>query len=372
MPQSMTQLAQVFEKLVQRDAEGFLRAAAHALVDPAVDSLIEAIRAPAAFVPAALPDPVAPVTPADTLILPLPKVDPAVDDLAALRARVEQLESAKRGLEHALAEVSRERDSALASVRKAVPGGKKAEQKAIKLAAGTDPAAPDGMVNVHEAARICQLSVYSMPYLLRHGFPKPTGRQGRANLWRREEVEAWAHERARKKAAQGERPETPREREKAAAMDRAIEHEDSLPSSLESPASLAADDLLVSADVRARLGLKSTSALTGIKRRDPAFPKPVGRRGNAETYRKTEIEAWLAQRAPVTRGPKPRRMKLAASAPAKTCATCADLATLGRRSICKSESSEHRHTSRAGTDTCDWHRARNSVPYRPPTPEEEE
>ncbi len=318
MPQPITQLAQVFEKLIQRDAEGFLRAAAHALVDPAVDSLLDGIRGPAAFVAAPLANPVAPVAPAEALILPPPKVDPALDDVAALRARVEQLESAKRDLEHALAEASRERDSALASVTKPPPGRKKAHHTTSRATVPTPPAPSEGLVDIQETARLAGVSARSINYLRHHGFPSPAAKQGRANLWRVGDVQLWARHRMEAKAGrQPETQETPRDREKAAAMDLAIEHEDSLPSSLQPTvsASLAPDDLIVSADVRALLGLKSTSALSGIKRGDPAFPKPVGRRGNAETYRRKEIEAWIAQRAPVTRGPKPRRMKVTANGP---------------------------------------------------------
>ncbi len=445
-------LSEVFNKFSQRDAIGFLRAAAHALADYGVDDLVTAIRGAPAEPPAVLPPSEPPALPAASEAVQLDARTLALEN-GQLRARLATLEEINRGLQDTIAKVSRERDAAAAELR-----ARPAASEETTAAPGAD------LIDIREAATIVGVSVRSIVNLLHQDFPRPVSRRGRANLWRREDVRAWAHQREAAKAGRAKPgpQETARDAEKAAAMDRAIEYEDSVPEAAQSAKrDERPDDLLVSGDVRALLGLKSTSALSVIKRRDPAFPKPVGRRGNAETYRRSEIDAWLAERPPVARGKKPRRLRRSdgnshdpqngGQAPApdwidiaevaamlsepgkkvhrslidyhrrrngfpepaatvrckhywhkaeveawiknwrarrrasvgadrrkppradvktKTCGTCADCKTVGRFSVCASDSGPHRNTTRQPTDRCEFHRTPGN--YRPVRPDDED
>jgi predicted DNA-binding transcriptional regulator AlpA len=239
--------------------------------------------------------------------------------------------------------------------------------------------------------------------------------------------------------------EMKRGRDADAPVNAAIGYEDrpaTAPSAIVSsdPARPAGPDLITSAGVRALLGLRSTGSISCIKRRDASFPKPAGKKGRAEVYLRSEIDAWLRQRTPPAKNapgpdmihigevcellsdpghpvkkemvsyhlrnnkfPPPAaivrrkyfwdrseveawvndwrgrrrnpagvgRKKSPPLEAATTCATCADLHTLGKRSICGSESSPHKHTSRAAAQTCDYHR-KPAPPYRPARPDNED
>lgn len=84
------------------------------------------------------------------------------------------------------------------------------------------------------------------------------------------------------------------DREKAEEMDKAIEYEDAPPASrLPPPAS--SDDLLDTFAVAHLVGVKATSLCTVVKRHKD-FPRPIGKRGKGQKFRRAEIEAWIAGR----------------------------------------------------------------------------
>jgi predicted DNA-binding transcriptional regulator AlpA len=300
MPEGMTQFAQVFEKLAARDAEGFLRAAAHALVDPAVDSLIEGLRhGPAAREVGQIAGSV--VTTSALPAAPIAMAPPV--DVTAAESRIAELTSANRGLTETIARMSREAKNRR-QPRKV--GGCKSRHATPP---GKGPAAtPEDLINSQEAAVLAAVSPGSISYFRHHGFPASVSRRGRAHLWRRVDVVSWAYRRADIKARA---PQQVRERaidaEKAEAMDRALDYEDAAPANppSEAPNPPSGDhidpggqELIDTIGVASALRCSKAMVRLYAKRAD--FPKIVTKRGLAFLWRRSEIDAWIASR-PVKR-----------------------------------------------------------------------
>jgi hypothetical protein len=81
--------------------------------------------------------------------------------------------------------------------------------------------------------------------------------------------------------------------------------------------------------------------------------------GHSQLWAQADVDTWIKAHQANSK-----------SGTAQTCSTCADQATVGRRTICRSDSSPHKNTSRQPGETCDWHRTPNSAAYRPPTPDQ--
>jgi predicted DNA-binding transcriptional regulator AlpA len=107
-------------------------------------------------------------------------------------------------------------------------------------------------------------------------------------------------------------------------------------------------------------------------RRHNKFPPPAAIVRRKHFWDRSEVEAWVKDRRGQRRNPAGLgRKKAPPLQPATTCATCADMHTVGKLSICGSESSPHKHTSRAAGQTCDYHR-KPAPPFRPARPDNED
>jgi predicted DNA-binding transcriptional regulator AlpA len=142
-----------------------------------------------------------------------------------------------------------------------------------------------------------------------------------------------------------------RELDRGQAMEKALDHEDSLP----------AEDLMNVTQIALKLGC--STEMVRLHAKKPDFPKLAARLGPRRVFhwRRVEIETWMSARE--------RRHR--PSANEKSCATCADGPVVGRILMCRSEGGPFRNKSRAPQDTCDYHR-KPTPAYRPVRPDLEE
>jgi len=124
------------------------------------------------------------------------------------------------------------------------------------------------------------------------------------------------------------------------------------------------DDRLDSRAVAARIGVAQGTLWTLIS--TGKFPRHTSRQGKKGLWRRPDVEEWIQEREAKRKAREDAPSKTAhrKSSQEKTCETCADRVTLGRQTICRSESSTRRHKAVKLTDTCDWHRKPGPA-YRP-------
>lgn len=363
---------EVFRKL-EEDPEGAIRDTVHVLGDLLLDHAFERIRGPATRQESLPPMNVgaaAPVLPAPPAVDPaalqakisaleIDKLDARADavnaenEAAVLRGRINQLEAANRGLADTVARLSRELDTlrAMRPQRDGEPRETKADRvKAAAMDAAIDyedtpppqtPALataaagtiPGGLIDAAGIAKLlgCSKSMVRL-YAKKPDFPRVAKILGqhRVVYWSRAEIEAWIAAR--------------RERQKVPAPE---------------------PDLLDAREVCRAIGCTLATFYNRVSRH--VFPSHTQTRDTRHLWRRADVEAW--QRA------QPPASDARESAPqeAKSCATCAALVTVGRRSICRSPSlsAPHRNQSRQPADSCDCHQTKGQPPYRSSRPEDQ-
>jgi len=339
--------AQIFQQLEQ-DPEGVIRDIVHVFGDLLVDHTVDRIRGGAAARPESVPPAAAAPTREEAEPVGLP---PGPTEMETLRGRIASLEAANHGLQDTIARMSREREMLQAGAAKV----NREPRETARARAATPPEKPPGengadLIDAAGIARLIGHSKSRVGQLVREhaDFPKRAAKRGLRFLWRRSEVDAWLAQHPAKWPA-------------AAPPVSRIE-----------PA--ASSEFLTSRQVAASLG--TTLGAFYMMIHDGKFPKHSRAEGPKHFWTRADVGAWIAQRP---RKPKPPADPGATegqgrASSGKTCATCADLRTVGRRSICRCESEDnpHRNTSRRPTDTCDWHRRTNASAYQSVRPDLED
>ena len=329
-----TPAAEIFRKLSNGDPEGAIRDTLHHFVlDPLLDSAFDHIRGGSrpSTGQESLPPPAAPALPTAVGDVPAADVAALRAENEQLRTQLEELRSANRGFADTIARLSREAQGR----RKERQDREKAD--AMDRAIEHEDASPyRDLIGIDEVCGLVQIPKRTIGHLrAQKRFPEPSGRRGKANVWRRQDVENWLKEQTRPPAEPG-------------------------------------DELL---DTQAVARLVGCSQPTLNKRINlKQFPAHTQRRGLRHLWRRGDVDAWLAAR-PCQSATQPgdvtgRSRPPQSTAPTpKLCGTCADAITLGRRTMCRSEFGPKRNTAITPEDGCDHHRRPPAAPYRSTQPD---
>jgi len=384
--------SEIFRRL-EEDPQGAIRDTVHVLTDLALDHAFERIRGPSTEGTTLPPGPEVRALP-EAVAMP---VAPLVD-VAALKARIAELESVTRGLQDTIATMSRSRQARqqprqAAKTRRGKRRGTRDQRRGAALHAAIEHEDASGGDNL-TAADIATLLGVSKRCLTnwqtRGQMPQPTGRRGRANTWNRPTIDAWIAERKQAEASRGELIDSveaarlvgvtgptmsyygkhcgfPKPAEGHGTSKHFFRREEVMrwideraqakAAAKKPPRRAPAPDLAGLMTTRAVCQLLKVSAagLLYIRRHNESFPPPALNRGNSLYYRQVEIEAWAAARAQRAAKTTPAPVTQPVYTRSRICGTCLHWGhLLGYTDpVCRRRNGEYSSQETKRAHTCD-------------------